>query len=146
MTRVLRSAAEWGLAIRTDMPGRTFRRGRRKGEELPQSNHCHDEDWPWSSVRAHLAGRDGALVTVKPVLDQVGNFARLLAPDPEDETAFAAVRAGEGKGRPLANAEFIAGPERLLDRPIARRAPRTEAERQGPTAEPAVAVGVRDQG
>ena len=29
------------------------------------------EDWKWSSVRAHLAGADDALVTVKPVLDRV---------------------------------------------------------------------------
>jgi putative transposase len=81
------------------------------------------EDWPWSSVRAHLTRRDDVLVTVKPVLDIVGDFARLLAPDPGDETAFAALRSAESNGRPLANADFIAGLERLLGRPIARRAP-----------------------
>jgi putative transposase len=81
------------------------------------------EDWPWSSARAHLAGCDDLLVTVKPVLDRVGDFARLLAPHPGDNAAFAALRSAEGTGRPLANAEFIAGLERLLGRPIARRAP-----------------------
>ena len=81
------------------------------------------EEWPWSSVKAHLSGRDDGLVRVKPVLDRVGDFAGLLAPDPRDDTAFAAVRLSERSGRPLANAEFVAGLERLPGRRIARRAP-----------------------
>lgn len=32
------------------------------------------EDWAWSSVRAHLAGEDDGLVTVRPVLDRVERF------------------------------------------------------------------------
>jgi len=80
------------------------------------------QDWPWSSVRAHLAGEDDELVSVRPVLDRLGQFADLLAGDPED-AAFLALRAAEGSGRPLGNADFIAGLERLLGRPIARRAP-----------------------
>jgi putative transposase len=35
-------------------------------------------DWAWSSVRAHLAGKDDGLVTVRPVLDRVSCFADLL--------------------------------------------------------------------
>ena len=31
------------------------------------------EDWPWSSARAHLAGRDDGLVAVAPLLDAVGD-------------------------------------------------------------------------
>jgi len=81
------------------------------------------EDWPWSSVRAHLAGRDDALVAVKPVLDVVGDFRALLAPDRADEEHFQMVRCAERVGRPLANADFVADLERRLGRPIARRAP-----------------------
>jgi putative transposase len=33
------------------------------------------EDWPSSSVRAHLAGADDRLVTVRPVLDRAPRFA-----------------------------------------------------------------------
>lgn len=33
------------------------------------------QDWPWSSVRAHLAGEDDGLVHVRPVLERVRNFA-----------------------------------------------------------------------
>lgn len=80
------------------------------------------EDWPWSSVRAHLAGKDDALVGVEPVLRRVADFASLLRAAPDD-SSFQALHEAEGIGRPLGNAEFIAGLERILGRPIARRAP-----------------------
>ena len=32
------------------------------------------EEWAWSSVRAHLAGEDDSLVSVRPVLDRWSNF------------------------------------------------------------------------
>ncbi|MHB8530355.1 MAG: transposase [Caulobacteraceae bacterium] len=79
------------------------------------------EDWPWSSVRAHLAAADDGLVTVKPVLDLAPDFSELLA-DSRREEDFAALRRSEGTGRPVGTAEFIAGLERRLGRPIARRA------------------------
>src|ERR1041385_3969862 len=81
------------------------------------------EDWPWSSVRAHLARGDDALVQVAPVLARVADFAALIASDADDELAFGQLRAAEGTGRPLGNAEFIEGLERILGRRIARRAP-----------------------
>jgi len=81
------------------------------------------EDWRWSSVRAHLAGRDDELVIVKPLLDRVRDFGALLQCGQGDDARFAALRDSEGNGRPLGNAEFIAGLERVLGRKIARRAP-----------------------
>jgi putative transposase len=84
---------------------------------------AHAKEWPWSSVRAHLAGRDDELVAVAPVLRRVADFAALIATADEDEPSFARVRAAEGTGRPLGNADFIAGLERMLGRPLARRAP-----------------------
>ena len=65
------------------------------------------------------------LVTVRPLLDRVAEtgLAALLRSSGEDETAFAALRGAETTGRPLGNADFIAGLERLLGRTIARRAP-----------------------
>jgi putative transposase len=47
-------------------------------------------DWAWSSVRAHLAGKDDGLVTVRPVLDSVSCFADLLLEDRDE--AFVALR------------------------------------------------------
>lgn len=79
------------------------------------------EAWAWSSVRAHLAGADDELVVVRPILERAPRFAELLAGG--DEASYAALRVSEGSGRPVGNAEFIAGLERLLGRPIARRAP-----------------------
>lgn len=56
------------------------------------------EDWPWSSVRAHLKGGNDGLVSVRPVLNRIGDFAGL--PGSQDETGFDALRASEGTGRP----------------------------------------------
>lgn len=83
------------------------------------------QDWAWSSARAHVAGADDALVTVKPMLDRLGaaGLVELLRSAPGDEAVFAALRGAETTGRPLGNDDFIAGLERLLGRPIARRAP-----------------------
>ncbi len=79
------------------------------------------EDWPWSSARAHLAGVDDSLVTVRPVLDRTSRFADLLLQDHTED--FAALRRSEGNGRPVGTPEFVTGLERLLGRPIARRSP-----------------------
>jgi putative transposase len=83
------------------------------------------QDWAWSSARAHLDGYDDALVVVKPMVDRFGasGLAELLLGGREDEAGFAALRGAETTGRPLGNEGFIAGLERLLGRPIARRAP-----------------------
>jgi putative transposase len=78
-------------------------------------------DWRWSSVRAHLAGADDALVTVRPVLEREPAFERLLAD--EGEAGFDALRQAEGTGRPIGAPDFVADLERRLGRPIARRAP-----------------------
>lgn len=86
-------------------------------------------DWPWSSVRAHLACVDDELVTVRPLLDRIPHFAELIATDADDE-GYTALRAAEQTGRPLGNADFIAGLERILGRRIARRAPGRKPERQ----------------
>ncbi len=64
-------------------------------------------DWPYSSVRAHLAGRDDGLVETKPLLKRAPRFADLLDTDPDDP-CFAALRRSELIGRPLGSADFMA--------------------------------------
>jgi putative transposase len=81
------------------------------------------EDWPWSSVRAHLSGEDDGLVVVKPVLDRVRDFRTLLQPDARDEARFAMLRRSETTGRPLAAEDFVRDLKRRLGRPVARRTP-----------------------
>ena len=65
------------------------------------------QDWPWSSVRAHLSGEDDGLVIVRPLLDRVGDFRALLQPDARDEARFATLRRSETTGRPLAAEDFV---------------------------------------
>jgi putative transposase len=43
------------------------------------------EGWAWSSVRAHLAGEDDSLVSVRPVLDRWPIFRDLLLEVYEEE-------------------------------------------------------------
>jgi putative transposase len=79
------------------------------------------EDWPWSSVRAHVNGAEDGLVTVCPVLDRIPHFAKFLSTTEDQD--FGDLRLAEGSGRPVGTADFVTGLERLLGSPIARRAP-----------------------
>ena len=36
------------------------------------------QDWAWSSLSAHLEGRDDSLVTVAPLLERLGSMTRLV--------------------------------------------------------------------
>ncbi|MBM3491339.1 MAG: transposase [Alphaproteobacteria bacterium] len=75
-------------------------------------------DWPWSSLPAHLAGRDDELVSVTPLLQRIGDF-RALVRGEADDPAFAALRAVERTGRPLGAPGFVGELERRLRRPLA---------------------------
>ena len=92
------------------------------------------EDWKWSSVRAHLAGVDDALVTVRPVLDRIPHLKALLLQGNAEED-FNDLRRAESTGRPLGAPEFVIGLESLLGRKIARRAPGRKPEMQSTDAE-----------
>jgi len=62
-------------------------------------------DWPHSSVRAHLAGRDGGLVTVRR--SSPGRRASpIFSTRDADDPAFTALRRSELIGRPLGDDEF----------------------------------------
>jgi len=75
-------------------------------------------DWPWSSVRAHLKGRDDGLVTVAPLIERTaGRFADLIASAPSPEE-LAALRAAETIGRPLGSPRFLDRLERRLGRSV----------------------------
>jgi putative transposase len=64
-------------------------------------------DWRWSSVGAHLAGKDDGYVAVAPILDRcAGRFADLIEAEP-DSRAVAALRAAETIGRPLGSESFL---------------------------------------
>ena len=83
------------------------------------------EDWAWSSVRAHVAGRDDGLVRVAPALDRYGDFASFLGTGEKDD-GWHALRRSETTGRPLGDAGWIAGLEAQTGRKLAagRRGPK----------------------
>ena len=90
-------------------------------------------DWPWSSARAHLDGRDDGLVMVRPLLDLVADWREFLRGGlSEDE--HEAIHAGERTGRPLGSAKFVARLEKRLKRPLARQKPGPKPEKRAAPA------------
>ena len=64
-------------------------------------------NWQWSSVRAHLAGKDDRVVKVAPALERVGDFAAFLDEPFDEPLAYAGLRKAESVGRPVGSAEWI---------------------------------------
>jgi len=90
----------------------------------------HAGGWPWSSVRAHLAGKDDALERVTPVLDRYGSFADFLGEPVDDADAWRILRQAKTSGRPGGNAEWIAAIEIRTGRKLApqKRGPKPKGE------------------
>ncbi len=72
------------------------------------------EAWPWSSVRAHLQGRDDALVEVGPALERAPRFADLLELSLDEQAALDGFETLSPNGRPLGAPDFIAMVEMKL--------------------------------
>ena len=65
----------------------------------------HAGRFPWSSARAHLSGRDDALVQVRPLLEMVNDWETLLRVcKGESHESF---RRHQRTGRPLGSDNFI---------------------------------------
>jgi len=77
-----------------------------------------------------MAGVDDALAVVAPVLPRTDDFAAFM--DVDEHVGYDAPRRSEGAGLPVDAPEFVAGLDRVLGRPIARRAPGRKPS--GPTA------------
>ena len=80
------------------------------------------EEYPWSSARAHLLGRDDALATAAPLLERVPDWRTFLGGDatPYDAGEF---RRHETTGRPLGTDAFVSHVEGLLGRILRPRKP-----------------------
>ncbi len=64
------------------------------------------EDWPWSSVHAHLRRKDDALVSVNPMLERIHNWSDYLATEESDAT-LDRIRKLQRTGRPMGDNDFI---------------------------------------
>ena len=63
-------------------------------------------DWPWSSVHAHLGGRDDGLTRRDPVAGRYPDLAELLAAG-EDGPMSQRLRRAEKTGRPVGDRAFL---------------------------------------
>lgn len=79
-------------------------------------------DWPWSSARAHAAGRHDGIVTVGPALGRIDDFAMFLQ-QPQDAEAVAALRLSYVTGRPVGGPDWIEALEGRTGRLLARARP-----------------------
>ena len=80
------------------------------------------EDYPWSSAKAHLAGRDDILVKVAPLLDLVQDWGEFLA-SPFEEKEEGLLELHERTGRPLGGEAFLVGLESSLGRTLRKIKP-----------------------
>jgi putative transposase len=84
---------------------------------------CKDShDWEWSSVRAHLSGKDDSVVTTKPMLERVNNWASYLASGDNDQV-LDKIRLHTGTGRPAGDKSFIEKLETLTGRSLKKGRP-----------------------
>lgn len=68
------------------------------------------EDYPWSSARAHLCGKDDKLVRVEPLLNRIEDWGVYLT-RPIEDNLISSIRSHERTGRPLGSEDFISGLE-----------------------------------
>ena len=86
-------------------------------------------DWRWSSVKAHLLGKDDSLVKVGPVLNRYGDFAAFLGDSSHDEDEFKRLRQSETTGRPLGDEAWLQTLESLTGKTV-------RAQKPGPKRKP----------
>src|SRR5256886_17695340 len=75
------------------------------------------DEYPWSSARAHLRGRDDDLVKVGPLLERVPDWARFLRilDEPEMHHEF---RRHQRTGRPMGSDAFVSELEKRVGRTL----------------------------
>ncbi|MEP0202222.1 MAG: hypothetical protein ABJ084_15980 [Halioglobus sp.] len=67
---------------------------------------CLPEGWRWSSVHAHLAKEDDAVVSVAPMLQRVTDWNRYLL-QTLNESELEGIRAHGLSGRPAGDEGFV---------------------------------------
>jgi len=91
------------------------------------------EEWEWSSARAHLAGRDDALMTAAPFIERYGDFAVFLGGE-EDQQATRALRRGESTGRPAGGDDWLERLEQATGRTLRPKKPGRPSKSSSPNS------------
>jgi putative transposase len=81
------------------------------------------EDWPWSSARSHMNGKDDILVKTKPLLEIANKSWEMFIVSETQEQEIELLKKHERTGRPLGGESFIESLERLLDRDLKPQKP-----------------------
>ena len=76
------------------------------------------EDWPWSSLHAHLSGNTDGVTTLDPIAERFPNIAAMLDAAIDDSDAHERLRRAESIGRPIGDAAFLDRVETLIGRSV----------------------------
>ena len=83
-------------------------------------------DYPWSSVHAHLSGKNDGVVRVKPLLARVDDWKAFITGSSDgDEGLFL---RHERTGRPLGDERFVQSLSKLLGRDLMPKKPGRKAK------------------
>ena len=82
----------------------------------------HAENWRWSSAKAHLAGVDDSIISVKPILSLVEDWKSFLE-EQIVERELDRIRIHSRTGRPLGSKSFIGELEQKLKRSLQKKKP-----------------------
>ena len=80
------------------------------------------DDYRWSSVRAHLSGRDDIPVSVEPLSSLAENWHEFLSPDVSGEETKT-IQGHERTGRPIGIAQFQKAVENTTGRILRKQKP-----------------------
>ena len=90
------------------------------------------EQWPWSSARAHIQGKDDALVKVEPLVERFGRGRGWREFLSKGVTEYEAdiLRRHERTGRVLGEPAFLTRIETLIGRVLHRKKPGPKPKRK----------------
>jgi len=91
---------------------------------------AHPQDWPWSSVHAHLRGIDDILVNVSPMRERISDWRCYLA-DENSAESLENLRQHTRTGHPAGERVFIEKLETLTGRRLKRRKPGPQRRGRG---------------
>jgi len=80
------------------------------------------EDYPWSSARAHLAGKNDRLVKVAPMLERVSDWQEYLDSSLDEDTKDEFRKHGR-TGRPIGDESFLMKLEDIVGRTLRTQKP-----------------------